>query len=107
MVPALGLFRHIQNNRHLHEALVWGGGIELLVTRVHVYLREQIEVQLASHLPAHEPAVPLPIVADYLTGALMTLLKWWLDNKMPYSPERMAEIFEQLVMPGVRTALEP
>ena len=34
------------------------------------------------------------------------LLKWWLDNKMPYSPERMDEIFQQLAMPGVRNILK-
>jgi hypothetical protein len=55
--------------------------------------------------PAEQPAVPLPVVADYLAGALLTLLKWWLDNDMPYPPERMEVIFQQLVLPGVWAAL--
>jgi hypothetical protein len=33
------------------------------------------------------------------------MLKWWLDNKMPYSPEHMDKIFQQLIMPGLRTVL--
>jgi hypothetical protein len=31
---------------------------------------------------------------------------WWLDQKMPYPPERMDEIFRALVTPTFRTMLE-
>jgi len=34
------------------------------------------------------------------------LLKWWLDERMPYSPERMDEIYHELVNPAVRTVLK-
>jgi hypothetical protein len=40
-----------------------------------------------------------------MAGTLLMLLKWWLDNKMPYSPENMDEIFQQLVMPSSRNIL--
>jgi hypothetical protein len=33
---------------------------------------------------------------------LLILLKWWLDNKMPYPPEQMNAFFQELVMPVVR-----
>jgi hypothetical protein len=44
-------------------------------------------------------------VASYLSGALGTFFKWWLDNHLPYSPERMDEMFQKVVMPGVWAAL--
>jgi hypothetical protein len=28
-------------------------------------------------------------------------LKWWLDNKMAYSPEQMDEMFQKLALPGI------
>ena len=31
----------------------------------------------------------------------MNITKWWLDNHMPYSPERIDAIYQALVMPGV------
>ena len=43
---------------------------------------------------------------QYLAGMMQTLLTWWLDNTMPYSPGRMNEMFMQLVMGGV-TAVIP
>jgi len=50
-----------------------------------------------------ESLVPLPVLACSLAGSLLVLLKWWLDNKMPYPPERMNAIYQQLVMSGIRS----
>ena len=33
------------------------------------------------------------------------LCKWWLDAEMPYTPEEMDRIFQQLALPGVQAAL--
>jgi hypothetical protein len=52
-----------------------------------------------------EPSIPLAILSYSMAGTLLILLKWWLDNKMPYSPEHMDEIFQQLVMPSARNIL--
>jgi len=33
-------------------------------------------------------------------------LQWWLDQKMPYPPERMDEIFHALVNPTLRAIVD-
>jgi len=83
-----------------------GQGLELLFKKGQSYLSRNIEKQIVSLAPPqHDLPVPLPILSNYLAGTLITLLKWWLDHNMPYTPQRMDEIFQQLVMPGVRAAL--
>jgi len=58
-------------------------------------------------IPAEQaPAAPLALVADYLSGAILSMLTWWLDNDMPYTPEQMDTLFQQLVRPGVETTLQ-
>ena len=57
-------------------------------------------VLLAARQP---PPIPLPVLACVMAGVLLVSLKWWLDNKLPYTPERMDEIFQQLIMRGVQT----
>jgi hypothetical protein len=51
------------------------------------------------------PSIPIPFVANFLAGSFLTLLKWWLDHKLVYSPEQMDAMYQQLVIPGTLAAL--
>jgi len=100
------LFRHAQGHYELYRTLIWGSGFDLLTKEGHAALSKKIEDRFALLLTGKQPpSIPLPILSCSVAGALLIMLKWWLDNKMPYSPERMDEIFQQLVMPGFSTIL--
>ncbi|HTP11730.1 MAG TPA: TetR/AcrR family transcriptional regulator [Anaerolineae bacterium] len=104
--PVTPLFKHVQEHHHLYKALAWGGGFDVLLRAGQQQWRAQIEQHLVTLLPSgHSPSIPADVATAYLAGALQTLLLWWLDRKMPYPPERMDEMFQQLVMPGVNAAL--
>jgi hypothetical protein len=34
------------------------------------------------------------------------LLTWWLEERPPYTPEQMADMFRRLFLDGVRETLE-
>jgi AcrR family transcriptional regulator len=106
--PSLArFFQHVQEHHQLYKALVYGGGIDRLFKKSHQHMRRNIEQHLAALIPAGQaPAAPLPLVADYLAGAILSMLTWWLDNEMPYTPEQMDALFQQLVRPGVQTTLQ-
>lgn len=99
-------FRHIQEQQQLYRALVRGGGIDLLYQQSHRQLRERIETQLGAQLPAGSAATaPIALIADYMAGAALTMLRWWLEHGMAVTPEELDELFQQLVLPGVRQVL--
>ena len=106
IIPTLALFKHVQEQQHLFEAMRGGQGLDLLLEKAQVYWSKKIETQLQARLPQGQtPAVPLSLVTSHLSGALATFLKWWMDNNLPYPPARMDEVFQQVVMPGVWAAL--
>jgi AcrR family transcriptional regulator len=100
------LFRHAQGHYELYRTLAWGSGFDLLTKDGHAALSAKLKenfTQLLSGRP--EPSIPLDVLSYSMAGTLLILLKWWLDNKMPYSAEYMDGIFQQLVMPSVRNIL--
>jgi len=97
--PSLGLFRHVGEEYELYKALLWGSGIDLLIKHLQKSLSKRIEQGLQES--GKEFNVPLPILASFIAGSFLTLLKWWLENKMIYSPEEMDEIFKRLTMAGI------
>jgi AcrR family transcriptional regulator len=99
-------FEHVRNHVQLYKALSRGGGIDLLYQKGHARLRQNIEQHLGELLPAGSASgAPLPLVAHYLAGTILTMLQWWLDHEMPYSPEQMDALFYQLIFPGVQATL--
>jgi hypothetical protein len=78
----------------------------VIAKTIQTHLSRHIQGRLERLLPERQtPSIPPPVMAAYLAGALLTLLTWWLDHDMPYPPERMDEIFQDLAMPGVWAAL--
>jgi AcrR family transcriptional regulator len=106
LLPALGLFQHIQETQSFYPALIHGLATDPHYQAVHRLLRDRAAQQLALAGGSHTLAVPPEIIADYLAGTLLTLVHWWLDHGSPYTPEQMEAFFLQLAMPGVRALLD-
>jgi len=105
-MDVVGLFRHVQEFPVGYDAMVWGRGMELLYRQGQAFLAKRFEMEFdAMQSAGKQDRVPTTIVATYAASTLVTLLRWWLENKMPYPPERMEEIFRQLVTPSVQAAL--
>ncbi len=99
-------FRHAQGHYEIYRTLVWGSGFDVLTKDGHAALSAKFQESFTRLLSGRpQPSIPLAVLSYSVAGTLLILLKWWLDNKMPYSPEYMDEIFQQLVMSSARKLL--
>jgi AcrR family transcriptional regulator len=103
LFPSLGLFRHVGEEYELYKALTWSSGAETWMKHVQKSLSDKIEYGLATSQKKY--SIPTPALAQFVAGSFLTLLKWWLDNKMIFSPEQMDEMFHKLIMPGLESAI--
>jgi AcrR family transcriptional regulator len=105
-VPVAYLFKHLQEFQTFYKSLVRSQKADAIFKSGVSYLSERIESALSERLKRKPlPSTPIPILSNYLSSELFSLLKWWLDRGMPYPPERMDEIFHELVGPTFRTVL--
>jgi AcrR family transcriptional regulator len=108
VVPSLELFQHIYQspNRQFLE-LMRGHAGGRLWEALQPALCRAIEPALADLcMEGRLPPVPLPVLSEYLASAFLTLVRWWLSADMPYPPEQMESIFQQLALPGVWAMLK-
>ncbi len=102
MIPSLAFFQHTQTHPQLYKAMLSGRAIEIVVKAI----RDGLIAHARAYFEQEERAgkrlgVPMEILTTHLAGSLLTLLTWWLDNEMPYPPEQMDEMFQQLTMLGI------
>jgi AcrR family transcriptional regulator len=109
ILPSLAIFRHVQHHSQhaLFQALVLGHAEEQVWEMLQTRLSSTIEQTLAStRLLNHPHQIPLAVVAQYLSGAFLNLLTWWIKAEIPYSAEQIDEIFWQLALPGIQTIMK-
>ncbi len=107
IIPSLELFQHIYWDRPHFQAVAGSGPAgERLWETMQTSLSKIIEQTLVSIGKDKNPSsIPLPVMASYLAGAFLNLLKWWVKAGMPYPPEEINRIFQLLALPGVLSAL--
>jgi AcrR family transcriptional regulator len=105
-VPVMHLFRHLQEAERFYNGLVRSRKTDWVFKAGVVYLSRNIEAALNDRLKIRgssksSSSVTVPVLANFLAVELFSLLKWWLDHKMPFTPERMDEMYHELVTPSV------
>lgn len=102
----LELFRHTGRHHTLYKAIAGKQSGEMILKYLHRYLYDMLIVPHTALMKNKKnPPVPVEITTHWIVSSLLSLMVWWLDNNMPYSAEKMDELFRRLTMPGIETAL--
>jgi AcrR family transcriptional regulator len=97
---SLKLLEHVDEYRDRYPALAHSRGREVI-------LRELRQVALGllrkdlDGCSFHETA-PRQIIEQYVVGAFMALLVWWIETKPRYTTAQIDSIFQRLVLRGIR-----
>ena len=103
--PGLAFFRHAGAQHRLYKAMMGKSSGETVRKLLYQYISDLMKSHLEQYIPDDESmAVPREVVIHFFISSFLALLTWWLDNDMPYSPEQLDTMFQQLVMPGVKAA---
>lgn len=106
LLPSLEFFEHFQEHYPLLHVLLREHAGEVVWETAQQCLKGSLVQTLQLACPDPEaPSIPLPMIAQYLSEAFLSLLKWWLSADMPYPPKEMVRIFEQLALPGVQVVV--
>jgi AcrR family transcriptional regulator len=99
-LPVLGLFRHAAERYTSLRAMLDTPGGAVFWAQSHAALVAAIETSLAAPAPGRmRRGVPAAVEAQFVAGALLGTLQWWLREGMPDPPEQMAAMFEALMTP--------
>ena len=104
-MPGLIAFEHAAQHSDLYRVILGGAGSGLIARRIRDYIASSTYDRLTAWMAEGEPQVPLTIIAQYMAGALLGLVGWWLDQGMPHTPEEMARFYYRLTMPEVTAML--
>jgi AcrR family transcriptional regulator len=88
------IFRHAGDHRDLYRIMLGEKGSPSLTARIQEQLAAVLLRDIRNPVNTPEPNFNLPeeLEAQILTGALTSMLTWWLGTANDYSAERMAGV---------------
>jgi AcrR family transcriptional regulator len=99
------LFQHVAANTALYRGIL---GSQPFRRR----LRNHVQGMILAHLEDHASAlrstpIPKEIAALHMVSSLMGMVEWWLEHKLDPPAERMAAVYERLIIRATWQALTP
>ena len=89
------LFKHIQKEIDVFQVLLLDDSLYFIFKPVMETARKKSEALFAS-IP--NPKISVTIAANHIIASVFSLMRWWLENGMPHSPEEMGEIYTNLII---------
>jgi AcrR family transcriptional regulator len=101
MAPA---YHHLEQKRARLYPIFQGQDSPLILRQIRDRSAREIEVNLRVTFGEVKSNIPLEILANYLAGAQVALMQWWLEKRRPHSAENLARTFHLLQRAAIREA---
>jgi AcrR family transcriptional regulator len=100
------VFSWAQDNRAFLLIMVGGAASTQLNAFGRNYMAQVVERTIMAEFVADDrpPKFPPPIQAQIITGVVIQLLGWWLENDTGYSARQMARISLEALLEGIGSA---
>ncbi|ANP86015.1 hypothetical protein BA011_09925 [Rhizobium leguminosarum] len=99
---SLAMFEHARDHVDVYRALAGSRGGAVALGTIRQILSDLVRAELATNVGKPlQDAIPRELVVQYVVGAYMAVLTWWLDGGTKLPPDRVDAMFRRLASEGV------
>jgi hypothetical protein len=96
------MFEHARDHIDLYKALVGGRGGAVALGTIRQILSDLVRSELAETANKKSADVaPRELVVQYVVGAFMAVMTWWLDGGAKLPPAQIDAVFRHLATEGI------
>ena len=86
----ISAYRHLLDARALLYPIFRGKDSLLILRRIRDRSTQEIDASLRAAFAEADSTIPFDVLANYLAGAQIALVQWWLEKRQPHTPENLA-----------------
>jgi AcrR family transcriptional regulator len=99
---SLTMFEHARDHIDLYRALVGGRGGTVSLGQIRQILSDLVRNEFTAIAGKNSAdTVPRELVVQYVVGAFMAVMTWWLDGGAKLPPKRIDAMFRRLATEGI------
>ena len=89
-------YQHLEDARARLYSIFQGKDGLLIMRQIRDWSAQEIEANLRAAFADADSSIPLDVLANYLAGAQIALVQWWLGKRQPHRLENLAQTFHRL-----------
>ena len=97
-------YQHLEEGRALLYPIFQGKDSQLILRQIRDRSAQEIEANLRSMFAEDESTIPLDMLANYLAGAQIALMQWWLEKRRSHTPNDLMQMLYRLQRAAIRAA---
>lgn len=97
-------YRHLEEARALLHPIFGGADASLILRRIRARTAQGIEASLRTAFADADSTIPFDMLTNYLAGAQIALVQWWLEKRRPRTPDTLAQTYHRLRRAAIRDA---
>lgn len=99
---SLAFFRHVDSHRKLYRAVVGRESGVIVDRQMRRLLADLVREDIRSLDRRTRDGNATDLAAQYVTGALMAMVTWWLDRNIKLSADEINLSFRQMTLPALQ-----
>ena len=100
----ISAYRHLDEARPRLYSIFYGKNGPLILRQIRDRSAQEIEANLRGVFSEADSEIPLDLLANYLAGAQIALMQWWLEKHRSIKPETLALTLHRMRHAAIREA---
>jgi AcrR family transcriptional regulator len=101
---SLAMLEHARDHLPLYQAILGRESGAFVLQRIHRMMADLVDIDLKA-IGFKSVAEPRALAVEYIAGAFMAVLIWWLEHNAKLPPLEVDGIFRRLVLQGLAPQL--
>lgn len=101
-VEMTSAYRHLEHKRAQLYPVFQGKNSLLILRQIRDRSAREIEANLRVAFGEAKTMIPLDMLANYLAGAQIALMQWWLEKRRPHTAEKLTQTLHLLQRAAIR-----
>ncbi len=99
-------YQHLEEGQALLYPIFQGKDSQLILRQIRDRSAREIEANLRAIFAEADSTIPIDMLANYLAGAQIALMQWWLEKRHPHTPDNLTQTLHRLQRAAIRDAFE-
>lgn len=95
------IFENISENIRFYYVMLGSNGIYGVNSRIQAVIKNNFKREfLLLNLQEENLSMPMDLLVEFMTSALMGMIRWWVINDQIYSPKHMSKNLVKIITKG-------